>query len=193
MKIIYPSLFAMLLFIANSCTPDRLILNRNNLDAYFISVNLLNGIDKAKKINDNSLKMNKNALISLKIEDVSQYQLEFDLSLIEGNQVAIFLNTTNYDYNEKPNIEISLSNNGYKISNGPNVLAESDTIKLLTNENHRIKFTLDAGKLFFTLDCANMTFDIPNQISTEYIFFRTNQETSALFRGIQITNLREWY
>ena len=174
-----------------SCTPDKLILNRNDLDSYFISVNLLNGIDKAKKINDNSLQINKDAVISLKIDDVTQYQMEFDLSLLEGNQITMFLNSTNYDYKEKPDVGIELSNKGYKITNCAAVVAESDTIKFFPNENHRIKFTLDAGKLFLKLDCAEMTIDIPHQISTEYVFFRTNAETSGLLKGIKLVNLRE--
>ena len=192
MKIIYPNIFILfiLMFIV-SCTPNKLILNRNDIDSYFISVNLLNGIDKARKINDNSLLINKDAVISLKIDDVTQYQMEFDLSLLEGNQIAMFLNSTNYDYNEKPYVAIELSDNGYKIKIGTAVIAQSNSIRFMQNENHRIKFTLDAGKLFLKLDCTDMTIDIPNQISTEYIFFRTNAVTSGLIKGIKLVNLRE--
>lgn len=192
MKIINPKIvFLILLTFIVSCTPDKLILNRNDLDSYFIYVNLLNGIDKAKKINDNSIQINKDAIISLKIDDVTQYQMEFDLSLLDGNQITMFLNSTNYDYKVKPDVGIELSVNGYKISNGSSVIAQSDSIRFMLNENHRVRFTLDAGKLFLKLDCAEMTLDIPQQISTEYLFFRTNAETKALIKGIKLINLRE--
>jgi|GEM_PF-1624199 hypothetical protein len=174
-----------------SCSTDKLILNRYNLDQYQINAHLLNGIDKAVKINDNSLKINEDAIISLKIDDVTQYNLEFDLSLLKGNEIIMFLNTTHYDFREKPDLEIILSDKGYKISQGSTILAESDTIKFLPNENHRIKFTLDAAKMYFTIDCTDLQINIPHQISTEYVFFKTNSQTATLIRGIQLTNLRE--
>ncbi len=113
MKIISPAA-ALIILALISCTSDQILLNQYNLNEYLIYVNLLNGIEKAEKINDNSLKVNKDAIISLKIDNVTQYQMEFDLSLLEGNQITILLKTTNYDYRERPDLEIILSDKGYK-------------------------------------------------------------------------------
>jgi len=191
MKIISPAA-ALIILALISCTSDQILLNQYNLNEYLIYVNLLNGIEKAEKINDNSLKINKDAIISLKINDVTQYQMEFDLSLLEGNQITILLNTTNYDYRERPDLEIILSDKGYKIINGDKILAESDTIRILPYENHRVKFAPDGNQFRFAIDCTEFQFGIPHQISTEYIFFKTNRETSTLINGIKLISLRQY-
>ncbi|HPD33639.1 MAG TPA: hypothetical protein P5545_04330 [Bacteroidota bacterium] len=190
MKITFP-VAAFIIFTFLSCTSDQILLNRYDLDEYLIYVNLLNGIEKAEKINDNSLKINSNAVISMKISTVTQYEMEFDLYLLSGNQMTIFLNTTNYDYKQQPDLEITLSDKGYKITNGDKILAKSDSLKIFPNENHRIKFSLDGNQLHFAIDCSALQFEIPHQISTEYIFFKTNRETSALINGVKLTNLRQ--
>lgn len=177
-------IFSLLLALI-SCSPDSFVLNKYG-EANPIYVKMLNGIDKAEKINNNSLKINSNAIISLKFIEKTQDFKEFNLQLIEGKEVDLYLYTTDVEFEEKADVKIKLSVDKYEILKDNQIVAQSDTIKLVPLQNHLIKIKQDGNLLKFSIDCADITLQVHRYNSSEYLILRTLDETKVLVQGITI-------
>ncbi len=179
--------YLIILFLLTilACSPDSFVLNKygeNNP----IYVKMLNGIDKAEKINNNSLKINSDAIVSLKFMEKTQDVKEFDIQLLKGKEINLYLYTTEAEFEEKADIKIILSTENYQILQNNKNIAQSDTLKLIPLQNHRIRIKQDGILLKFSIDCADITLQVHHYNSSEYLIFRTKEEAEVLVNGITI-------
>lgn len=173
----------ILIMSLSSCSPDTFMINKY-YEPSWVRVKMMNGLDKAEKINENSFKINENAIVSMKVLETTQYSSEFDLELTQGNEIDFYLFTTEYDFEDIPLLKIILTDKNYRIEKEGNIIAESDSLKILPLTFHRIKFHQEANMFRFTFDCAELPFPGVWLKSSEYIIVRTKGDTKAIIRGI---------
>jgi hypothetical protein len=153
----------------------------------WVKVKMLNGIEKAEKINQNSFRINKNAIISLKILETTQYSSEFDLQLTDGNEIDFYLFTTEYDFEELPYLKIILTDKNYRIEKEGKIIAESDSLRLTSTDFHRIRFHQEMNLFRFKFDCAEIAIPGIWLKASEYIIIRTPGDSRAILRGLTNT------
>lgn len=181
---IYLALFFAI--VLTSCNPDSFMLNKYE-ERCWIQVKMLNGIEKAEKINENSFKINENAIISTKVIQTTQYSSDFDLKLIEGGEIDFYLFTTEYDFEEIPYLKIILTDKNYRIEKEGQIIAESDTLKVSSTVFNRVQFHQENAIFRFKFDCAMIQIPEVKLNSSEYIIIRTKENTKAIIRGLTNT------
>jgi hypothetical protein len=169
-----------------SCSPDTFMLNKYEQQSW-VRVKLMNGLDKAEKINQNSFKINENAIVSMKVLETTQFSSEFDFMLLEGNEVDFYLFTTETEFEENPLLKITLTDKNYKIEKRGEIIAESDSINLVKNNFHRLFFHQEANLFRFKFDCKEIQLPEMKMNSSEYIILRTVGNTKALLQGLSNT------
>jgi hypothetical protein len=169
--------------LANSCSPDTFVLNKYEGDN-LTYVRMLNGIEKAKKINENSLEIKPDAIVSLKFIEETQFINKFNLTLKSGNGVSLYLYTTEAEFGEQKNIKVNLTREGYKIIKNEEIIAGSDSIKLELNKSYRIKIQKEGNLLKFSVDCADITIQVSNYVADEYLIFQTDRTSEIQIDGI---------
>ncbi len=174
---------SVLSILANSCSPDTFVLNKYEGDNV-IYVRMLNGIGKTEKINENSLEIKPDAIVSLKFIEETQFIDEFNLTLKSGNGVSLYLYTTEAEFGEQKNIEVNLTTAGYKIIKNEEMIAGSDSIKLELNKNYRIKIQQEGNLLKFSVNCADIIIQVSKYVSNEYLIFQTGRTSEIQIDGI---------
>ncbi len=176
-------LILFLILIVGCAAPDTIVLNRFP-EGKTIILKMLNGIDKASEINQNSFRVFPNAILSLKFIETTQNSIQFELIPETEGNIELSLYTSQHAFPQIAPIKLVLSDKGYKIDKENKTLAESDTVKLSQNKKHLIKLQKDANLLKITIDCAVITFSYITLNATEYMIIRTDDKFRAVIQGI---------
>lgn len=177
-------IFLLILLIFAGCvSPDTIILNKFP-EGKTIILKMLNGIDNAQEINQNSFRIFSDAIVSLKFVETTQNSIQFEIIPESEGKIELFLYTTQYNYPEKTPLKIILSEKKYSIEKENKIIAESDSIRLLTNKKHFLKLQKDANLLKITIDCAVIPISYVFLKATEYMIIRTDERSRAIIQGI---------
>lgn len=176
-------LILLLLIFVGCVAPDTIVLNRFP-EGKMIILKMLNGIDKAQEINQNSFRITSNSIISLKFVETTQHSIEFEIVPESSGKIEILLYTTQYNYPEKAPLKLGLSDKGYSIEKENKLIAQSDSIYLSTNKKRYVKLQKDANLLKITIDCAVIPISYVTLNATEYMIIRTDDKFRAVIQGI---------
>lgn len=176
-------LLLILIALVGCVAPDTIVLNRFP-EGKTVILKMLNGIDNAQEINQNSFRIFPDAIVSLKFVETTQNSIQFEIIPENDGKIEMFLYTTQYNYPEQVPLKIILSDKGYSIEKENKVFAESDTIKLLKNQKHYIKLQKDANLLKISINCAVIPVSYVLLNATEYLIIRTDERFRAVVQGI---------
>lgn len=183
-RLIFLLFLAMLILMAMvSCAPDTFMLNKY-VQTPWVNVKMLNGIEKAEKVNQNSFQINENALVSMKVIESNQFRSKFDLKLLEGDEISFYLYQTEADFEENKGLKIKITTSNYSIEINGKEVCRADSIKLNKGELHKINFHQEANLFEFDFDCNKIYLEQVGIPSTEFIIVRTNSKSRAILQGI---------
>ena len=176
-------LLFVLLILVGCVAPDTIVLNRFP-EGKTVILKMLNGIDKAQEINQNSFRIFSGAIVSLKFVETTQNSIQFEIIPESDGKIEMFLYTTQYNYPEQAPIKLILSDKGYSIEKENKIFAESDSIVLLRNQKQFIKLQKDANLLKISIGCAVIPVSKVLQNATEYLIIRTDEKFGAVIQGL---------
>lgn len=179
-------LLLLLLIFVGCVPPDTIVLNRFP-EGKLVILKMLNGIDKAQEINQNSFRIQPNSIISLKFVETTQNFIEFEILPESTGKIEFFLYTTQYNYPEKAPFKLGLSDNGYSIEKENKLIAQSDSINLSPNTKLYVKLQKDANLLKISINCAVIPVSYVTLNATEYMIIRTDEKFRAVIQGIDYT------
>ncbi|GEM_PF-3114369 len=116
---------------------------------------IMSDIYSVAKINNNSLLLNENSLISMSSENVQQYIADFSLTLKKGTGAKFNLRTTKDKYSKQKGLELTVSTTGIYFSENGKVTKNFAGHHLQEGETHRLIIKNHGKYVKVSLDCAD--------------------------------------
>ncbi len=176
------SILAFVLLVG--CASDIYLLNLKNneiIEAYLIS-----GWGTITKMNDNSLQLNENSLVSIRKYGITRLKAGFNFQIKNNGTANVYLRTTRFDFPQNKGLQFEIhkdridyyENNQLKQSVKRNSF-QADGIDI-------IGIVSEAKKLKFSLNCDEILIENCSLKNTEYILIETKANTGLILSGITI-------
>lgn len=196
-------MFSFIFVAFQSCASDYFRLNFHHPDGNKLivgrifsenyKINEPNALN-VDVINENTLSIDENTKVALKYIENIEYQADFTIELINGQNIIIYLRTFYDNFAKNPKIKLIYNQNGvylyeYK-DGGEHLIAQNLTEKLEKNEKKRFFIKNDGKRLKVSIDCADI-FDVRTNLNiSQYLIFETEKNTKYSLSGIDFTSIR---
>ncbi len=174
----------LILVLLVGCASDFFILNIKNNDA--IEAYLMSGWGTITKLNDNSLQLGENSIVSLRKFGFTRLNAGFNLEMNNTGATNIYLRTTRYDFNSNKGMQFEIKKDQL------NYYENNQLIQSVKRNNYQsdgialIGIISEGKKLKFSLNCDEIVIKNCSLKNTEYILIETKAQTNLLLSGITI-------
>lgn len=196
-------LFSILTLTFQSCASDYFRLNFHHPDRTKLIVGRIFSDNYKEKeanvlnvdvINENTLSIDENTKVALKFIDNIEYQADFTIEMLNGENIIIYLRTFYDNFSKNPKIKLLYNQKGvylYEYRDGGEYLIAQDlTEKLEKNEKKRFFIKNDGKRLKVLIDCADI-FDVRTNLNiSQYLIFETEKNTKYSISGIDFMSIR---
>ncbi len=158
--------------VLSSCATEIFRLNRQNIKesipGYFLT-----GFASVEIINDNSLLLKKDAAISLKNIESTEWLAIFDLMAEESMSLDLQFRTTRQELSKDSGVLIKIRNSSIEFYENGVEIAQSIDYKFTKNEKYSVKILNDGVMVKVFIDCDEILDHRTKLLSTEYLIFRS--------------------
>jgi len=161
--------------LLSSCATDIFHLNRRNLNK-IIPGYYLTGFASVDVLSDNSLMLKKNASISLKNIESTEWLASFDLLTKGEMNIDLQFRTSRQEREKYSGIVVKIRNSFIEFYETDKEVGKRIYYNFSKNEMYSIKILNDGARVKVFVDCDEVLDYRTKLLSTEYLIFKSFSE-----------------
>lgn len=182
--------YILLCFVLSSCASDYFRVNLYNPGYDIVYVETFAGPYSTDKFADDSFTLLPNALSSLRIPGITQYESDFLLEKVEGDSLDIIQRVSARDMDDGDGLIIRMKKEKILLLENNIIIAENNNHIFNDNSEYIVRLVQEGNNSKFIMDCDTV-FNIQTSINAvDYITFKT-YETKVNIYTPEITELRK--
>ena len=191
----YWILLLLLLIIINGCHPDSFALHKNkdDVNSKIRQINglIMSDLDSFEKLDDNSFLLKENAVVAMRVRDITQLRAQFLVELIEGNGLTFNFHSVSNWFDVHNKISLKYYNNEISIWKDTTSLYQNYTKNIDTNHKEWVIYENYGNNLTIILGCDTIFNKRINSIATEYVILETGKNTEVKLESILFSDINK--
>jgi len=188
-------LLLLLLIIINGCHPDSFVLHKNkdDVNSKIRQINglIMSDLDSFEKLDDNSFILKENAIVAMRVRDITQLRAQFLVELIEGNGLTFNFHSVSNWFDIHNKISLKYYNNEISIWKDTTSLYQNYAKKIDTNRKEWVIYENYGNNLTIILGCDTIFNKRINSISTEYVILETGKNTEVKLESVLFSDINK--
>ena len=183
-------LIISLLFLS-SCYSEYFKINNGDSELNFISGYNMSSYKDIELIVDNgkdAILIKENSTVSLKSEELTQFNFQSYFKIISGNDFSLNLRSTRDKYSPNNGINIKVSNNEVLSSEKGDLIQEFSKLKLNKDQYYKLRVLSDGKRVKVFIDCDEVLDYRTILQATEYLII-SSEDTKLIFNSLQFIDV----
>ncbi len=188
-------LLLLLVIIINGCHPDSFVLHKNKDDVNS-KIRQINGLimtdlDSFEKLDDNSFVLKENAVVAMRVRDITQLRAQFLVELLEGNGLTFNFHSVSNWFDVHNKISLKYYNNEISLWKDTTSLYQNYSKKIDTKRKEWVIYENYGNNLTIILGCDTIFNKRINSIATEYVILETGKNTEVKLESILFSDINK--
>ena len=183
-------LIISLLFLS-SCYSEYFKINNGDSELNFISGYNMSSYKDIELIVDNgkdAILIKENSTVSLKSEELTQFNFQSYFKIISGNDFSLNLRSTRDKYSPNNGINIKVSNNEVLSFENGDLIQEFSNLKLNKDQYYKLRVLSDGKRVKVFIDCDEVLDYRTILQATEYLII-SSEDTKLIFNSLQFIDV----